>query len=290
MSSIKLNVIPCELDSNLKQQIEELAEVLKVDAHTLGTHGLSEIEFYRNGLFRGAIERIRGQIIATMREKKEFMVLVLGHMEDAGYIKEWAFDGEKNRHDYIVTMPDGRISVIELKGCLDGNNTTIFERPPHAHEFVIWSVCDNAGADPRKNVWSGIHTRLSPEIIKNEKLVDGLVVWDWICGTIGRPCPKLTRAENRQTTVGPYMLTPPCIYLFPSTIPSVRNNPNPEPHSLQSVGLLAALHKCFGGFDDEIYQVRFSVSYQDTELMRVTSIERNGSIIRSSKPTAIRRK
>ena len=32
------------------------------------------------------------------------------------------------------------VSAIELKGCLDGNNTDIFERPTHVQEFVMWSV------------------------------------------------------------------------------------------------------------------------------------------------------
>ena len=42
-------------------------------------------------------------------------------------------------------LKTGRVSVVELKGCLDGNNTTIFERPANAQEFIIWSVCTNPG-------------------------------------------------------------------------------------------------------------------------------------------------
>ena len=225
-----------------------------------------------------------------MREKRDFVSRVLNHLQDHGFVKEWISAGESNRHDYTVTLKNGRVSVIELKGCLDGNNTTIFERPAHAHEFVIWSVCTNAGADPKHNVWSGIHTRLSAEIIENEKQVDGLIVWDWLCGTIGRPCPKLDRAAGRQTTVGQFKLSPPCIYLFPATIPSVRNNPDPEPHSLADVGLLDAMHRCFGGMDDEVNKVRFAVSYRGDELVRVTTVERAGTIQRSSERTAIRRR
>jgi hypothetical protein len=282
--------IPCQINSNLKQQIDEFAEILKTEAHTLGTHGLTEVDFYQGGLFRGAIERIRGQYSATMREKRDFVRNVLNYMQDQGCIREWASAGESNRHDYTVTLSDGRISVIELKGCLDGNNTTIFERPAHAQEFVIWSVCSNAGADPKHNVWSGIHTRLSAEIIENGKLVDGLIVWDWLCGTIARPCPKLENALERRTAVGQFQLPPPCIYLFPITVPTVRNNPNPEPHTIESVGLLHAMHQCFGGRDEELNRVRFSVSYRGDELMRVTSIERNGEVRHVSSATPIRRK
>lgn len=283
-------VIPCEKRPALKEQIESFAEALKTEAHKIGSHGLSEEEFYRSDLLAGAIQRIRGQYSATMHEKRDFVARVLRHMEDSGYIKEWVSAGGKNRHDYSVTMPDGRISVIELKGCLDGNNTAIFERPSHAQEFLIWSVCSNGSADPRKNVWSGIHTRLGAEMIENEKQVDGLIVWDWLCGTAARLCPKLLRKQGRLTTVGQYQLTPPCIYLFPRTVPSVRNNPNPEPHPLEAIAFLKALNECFGGYFDEINRVRFLVAHSGGDTVRTTSIERAGVIQHVSKATPIRRK
>jgi hypothetical protein len=187
-------------------------------------------------------------------------------------------------------MANGLIAVIESKGCLDENNTNIFERPAHAQEFFIWSICTNSGADPRHNVWSGIHARLSAEIIDKEKQVDGLVVWDWLCGTAARPCPKLKRKEGRTTTVGQYQLTPPCIYLFPRTVPSVRNNPNPDPHRLEDVTFLHALNECFGGYFDEINRVRFLVAHKGSDTVRTTSIERNGIVEHASRPQAIRRK
>jgi hypothetical protein len=284
-----MTVIPCELNPHLRAQIEEYAEVLKEEAHKLGNHGLSETDFYQGGVFRGAIERIRGQFSATMREKREFVRLVLNHMQDNGFIAEWESAGEANRHDYKVTMPSGKICAIELKGCLDGNNTTIFERPPHAQEFIIWSVCSNAAADPRHNAWSGLHTRLSPEIIEGGKLVDGVMIWDWLCGTIARPCPKLALDDSRVTSVGPYRLPPPCIYVFPGTIPSPRNNPNPAPQKLSDVELLQAFHGCFGGKDDEVNFVDFEVGHQGAETLRKTRITRDGSTQRESDATAIRR-
>lgn len=284
-----MKVIPCERNADLKKQVEEFAEVLRTEAHTLGDHGLSERDFY-SGIFRGAIERLRGQFSADMKVKRQFVARVLDHMEDHGHIKEWQSAGGKNRYDYTVILPNDRTSVIELKGCLDGNNTAIFERPTHAQEFIIWSVCSNASSDPRHNVWSGIHTRLSAEIIDKGKQVDGLIVWDWLCGTIGRPCPKIADNRFRVTTVAQYRLTPPCVYLFPSTVPSARNNPNPEPHTLERVEFLDAIHRCFRGTDDEVNRVRFEVNYYGNELMRTTSIERNGVIEATSKPTPIRRK
>lgn len=284
-----MSVIPCEVNAELTVQIREFAEVLKTQAHKLGNHGLSEQEFYDSGLFRGAIERIRGQFSATMREKRDFASAVLNWLEDQGQIKAWYSAGESNRHDYTVELNSGRIAAIELKGCLDGNNTNIFERPPHANEFIMWSVCTNPGANPRHNVWSGIHTRLSAEIISRSQLVDGLVVWDMVCGTIGRPCPKLQDNPGRKTAIAAYQLPPPCIYLFPGTIPSPRNNPSPKGQPIAQVEFLQVLHNAFGGRDEELNFVDFSVGYQGNDTVRSTTIRRDGDIVAESNMTAIRR-
>lgn len=284
-----MTVIPCLQDTELTRKIEEFAEVLKTEAHKLGAHGMSEQEFFESGLFRGAVERIRGQFSATMRDKRDFVRQVLDHMQDRSYIASWESEGDSNRHDYTITLPGGRIAVVELKGCLDGNNTTIFERPTHAQEFLLWSVCSNPNADPRHNVWSGVHTRLSAEIISSQKQVDGLIVWDWLCGTDTRPCPKLAGGLSRLTTIGPYRVPPPCIYLFPRTIPSVRNNPNPEPHAIQDVGFLSALQACFLGRDEELNYVRFMVGNQGQDVIRTTNITRGETTQRTSRATRIRR-
>ena len=284
-----MSVISCERNEGLRQQIEAFSEVLKTDAHTLGDHGLSEAEFYNSGLFRGAIERVRGQFAASMHDKREFVRHVLNHMQDGGFIDDWESAGEANRHDYAVSLASGQTAIIELKGCLDGNNTTIFERPPHADEFIIWRVCTNAGADPRHNAWSGIHTRLSAEIISRSELVDGVVIWDMVCGTIGRPCPKLAADGARATHVGPYSLPPPCLYVLPATIPSPRNNPNPNPQRLSDVQLMQAFNDCFRCRPEEISYVSFNVAHQGADTVRTTRIVRNGQVQRESDPTAIRR-
>lgn len=284
-----MTVLPCKQNQELKKRIKEYAETLKIEAHKLGNHGLSENEFYNSGLFRGAIERIRGQFSATMRDKREFVQHVLNHMQDKGFIQNWESAGEANRHDYSVRMPTGRIVIIELKGCLDGNNTNIFDRPPHANEFVIWSICTNLGADPRHNVWSGIHTRLSAEIIARQQQIDGIIIWDMMCATLGRPCPKIENASERLTEVGPYKLPPPCLYMFPATIPSPRNNPNPTAQPLEDVQFLKALHDCFKGQTDEVNYVDFSVRHEGADTVRKTRITRNGNVERESGFTAIRR-
>ncbi len=284
-----MSVIPCSQNEQLQRLIRDYVEVLKTEAHKLGSHGLSEEEFYNSGLFRGAIERTRGQFSATMRDKREFAQHVLNYMQDQGFIQDWESAGESNRHDYVVRLKTGRVGVIELKGCLDGNNTNIFERPPHAQEFIIWSLCTNPGADPRLNAWSGIHTRLSAEIISRQQRVDGVVIWDMVCGTVGRPCPKLGGSTKRLTAVAHYMVPPACIYVMPATIASPRNNPNPLAQSLNDVQLLHAFHDCFRGRNEEVNYVDFEVEHRGADLVRRTRIRRNGAVVRDSNLTPIQR-
>ena len=284
-----MSVIPCEQDAALRTKIVQFAAVLETEAHTLGTHGLDEKEFYNSGLFRGAVERLRGQFSADMHVKREFVQHILNYMQDGEYIRDWESTGGSNRHDYLVNLNSGRVAVIELKGCLDGNNTNIFERPANAHEFVLWSVCTNPGADPRHNVWSGIHTRLSAEIILREQRVDGLIVWDMVCATIGRPCPKVAGAPERLTEIAHYNVPPPCIYVFPATVPSLRTNPAPISQKIGDVELLSAFHNCFRGDDSEINHVDFSLGVSGVETVRTTTIRRGGVTQKMSRPTPLRR-
>nr|WP_254798129.1 hypothetical protein [Sphingobium sp. AS12] len=271
----------------MRDQIERFAEVLKTEAHKLGDHGLDEKDFYNSGLFRGAVERVRGQFSATMRGKREFAQHALNHMEDGGFIAGWDLTEDANRNDYIVRLSSGRTAIIDLKGCLDGNNTNIFERPANADEFVIWSICTNPGADPRKNAWSGIHTRLSAEMISRNQRVDGVVIWDMVCGTIGRPCPKLLDA-SRATDLGPFRIPPACVYLLPAAIPSIAN-PHAPAQPLANVELLTAFHACFLGRDDELHHVDFDIARKGGELVRKTTVRRGGVVQQESEMTAIRR-
>ncbi len=233
---------------------------------------------------------MRGQFSSTMREKREFVQHVLNHMEDNKFIAAWEAAEFANRHDYSVQLKSGQTAVIGLTGCLDGNNTTLFERPAHAREFIIWSVCTNTGADPRRNAWSGIHTRLSTEIISRNQPVDGMIIWDMVCGTIGRPCPKLQSdgLDKRLTEVGPFQMPPACIYVLPKAAPTLAS-PLSCAQSLADVGLLAAFHECFSGRGDEVNYVDFELAKQDSELLRKTTVRRGDAIQQESKFSAIRR-
>ena len=224
-----------------------------------------------------------------MTEKRSFVADVLGYLQEGGHIRDWRFAGADERHDYEVVLGDGRLCVIETKGCLDGNNTNIFERPQNADEFVLWSLCQNPGSDPAHNAWSGIHTRLSAEIIHRQQKVDGVIIWDMVCGTKGRPCPKIFSAESRCTSVGNRIVPPPCIYLFPRTIPDPRNNPVPPCHGLSEVGFLRILHSVFQGDEDDVVEVGIRVRMTGPDLERKTFYHRAGVLIRESQWTRFRR-
>lgn len=284
-----MKATPCNRNPELQAKVEEFAEILKSQAHTLGDHGLSAHDFYNSGLFRGAIEQIRGEFSATMTPKRDFVAHILDHMVAESFIQDWLSAGSKNRHDYSVTLLNGKTAVIELKGAMDGNNTNIFSRPPHADEFIVWSIASSPTSDPAKNLWSGIHTRLSAEMIDRNQRIDGVVLWDWVCGTLSRPCPKVLNDPSRLTVIGPYRLPPPCIYMLPATIPSPRNNPAPAPQAIGSVGILDALHRCFGGRDAEVHSVQISTRYEGADIQRKTRIELAGDVMRESKFTSIKR-
>ena len=214
--AVKQPIIFCELSAEHKQAILDYADALQNIAPAIGNHGMTIDEFWDSGLLQSAVERIRGQRTATSADKKSFITAILNHMQNRQEIRSWNFRGTGDRHDYEIILSDDRVCVVEAKGCLDGNNTTIYQRPNNADEFIIWSLCQNPGSDPRKNVWSGIHTRLSAEMVHNrDKRVDGVVVWDMLCGATKRTCPKLVADPSRSSQVDEYTLPPPCIYLFP---------------------------------------------------------------------------
>ena len=215
---------------------------------------------------------------------------ILDHLKENNNIKSWEFTGAGERFDYQVIMPDDRITIIETKGCLDGNNTNIFERPPQADEFIIWSLCQNPGADPRKNARSGIHTRLSAEIIQRRQCVDGVIIWDMVCGTVGRPCPKLQHNEiNAWENPSGHLVPPPCIFLFPRNIPDPRNNPEPPSHTLDDIAFLKVLADVFGTNESDCTQVKIRAKMRDAEVQRQTECIRNDETYFISKWTSVKR-
>jgi hypothetical protein len=289
-SSPKQSVIPCKLLPEVRQAIENYAADLKRDAWKIGSHGLTKTEFKNSGLLHGAVEKLRGSQAATMALKRDFIAAILDFMKSKKRIESWEFTGAGERHDYQVEMPNGRLVVFEAKGCMDGNNTNIWQRPPNADEFFIWSMCQNPGADPGHNAWSGIHTRLGAKIIAEKEKVDGLVIWDRICGTPGRPCPKLKAQPKRKTKLlNDRIVPPPCIYLFPRTVPDPRNNPKPKVWRLEEITFLKALWECFNGNKNDIIEIHLHAKMEDVSVVRQTTLQRDGVVLTESKWTKIKR-
>lgn len=269
-------IIPCRLEPKVLARVEQYCEDLLAAAPHIGSHGLSEEEFRASGLFESAIEKLRGIRAASTVEKKQFIVDVLNLLKAERLIADWKSAESKDRHDFEVSVDADWITVIEAKGCLDGNNTTIFVRPPNAREFIIWSLCQNPAADPRKNLRSGIHTRLSAEIIDRKQLVDGVVVWDALCGGPSRPCPKLPPGPGRANTLNGREVPPPCIYLFPATVPDPRNNPFPPKGKLEDRKFLTLLHRRFLGGESDVTYVRIQTKGEEATICRRTILERGG--------------
>lgn len=289
-NSPKQSVIPCRLLPEVKQAIENYAADLQREGWQVGAHGLTKKEFESSGLFHGAIEKLRGTQAASMASKREFSKKILDYMKSKRKILNWSFTGAGERHDYQIEMPNGRLVVFEAKGCLDGNNTNIFQRPPNADEFFIWSMCQNPGANPGHNAWSGIHTRLGAKIIAEKEKVDGLVIWDRICGTPGRQCPKLIKQPNRGVRLDKSLsVPPPCIYLFPRTIPDPRNNPEPNVWQLEEITFLKALWECFNGDENDIIEIHLHAKMEGASVTRKTILRRGGVDLAESKWIKIKR-
>lgn len=281
-------VIPCSRTPEAMARVEAYAEELLIAAPGIGSHGLLPEEFEAAGLLQSAIERLRGRRAATMDVKKAFILRVLERLQEVGRIESSAFTGSGNRHDYTARLPGGRTAIIEAKGCLDGNNTTIYQRPANADEFLIWSLCQNPGADPRHNVWSGIHTRLGAKIVAERERIEALIVWDMLCGSAARPCPKLI-AGNRGRVLHGKTLPPPCIYLFPRTVPDPRDNPEPPVWQLSELPFLLALAEEFDCPPQETVEVHIQARSKGTDVERQTTLVRAGITLHQSNWTKLRR-
>lgn len=142
---------------------------------------------------------------------------------------------------------------------------------------------------PRHNAWSGIHTRLGGTIIAEKQRVDALVIWDMLCGSIARPCPKRAEPGRDVTLRSGRRVPPPCIYLFPRTIPDPRNNRSPEVWRLNELPFIHALAKTFGCRETEVVAVRIQTRMKGSNVQRRTTLARGAEILRESEWTTLRR-
>ena len=283
-----MSVVPCKQNKILADQIDSFAEALRKQAYTLGDHGLSEVDFSNSGIFRGAIEKIRGQFISNQGPAREFAERILNHMMSSGVISEWERAESGSRYGYTVTLPSDRVAVIRITGCTDGNNANLYQRPKHADEFIVWIICESPGANLGGNVWSGLHSRMSANIISRQQVVDGVIVWGMMCGSASRPCPKIKDDPSRMTEVGPYRLPPPCIYMLPEIVPTLPSNDSVKSQNISGVQFLLEASRVFKVSDSEIFSVDFDVSERDSRIARMTTVRRGNVLVRKSKMDVIK--
>lgn len=248
--------LPCR-HPNLANQVGAVVSMLEAipqDApELLQAHGVAESTY--PDMLRAAVERMRGKGAATPTAKRRFIEAVLEYGRQQGVIRSWEFTAGGGRNDYKVVMPSGMQIAIEAKGGPDGNNTTIWDRPGWADQFVIWHQSpDSLVNQPGRNMWAGISTRLMPHIASTGKVVDAVIFWDGRCGSESRRCPKQygiegiglrTRATDIPGQDGREWLPPPCIYLMPRTVPRAGTNERPASHTLATMPFAKALLDLF---------------------------------------------
>ena len=240
-------------EKKIKTLISLLRDLPKDAPALLHDRGLDPDDY--DLYFRSAIESIRGVFSADGEDKRRFYNAVFDHMKSLGDILEWECIGTKGRQDYKITLPGGRKVCIEAKGCPDGNNMTIWERPTWAEEFIVWSQCpDSLQHHPGRGIWSGIATRLVTKMVVERQQIDGFIFFDGRCGSDNRRCPKefgvvgdlRAKATPIKGQDDGNRLPPPCIYLFPKTIPHPLNNKTPPVHDLNSLLFADRLLNSFG--------------------------------------------
>jgi len=203
--------------------------------------------------FNAAIQSIRGTSAATTKQKRGFLESLLNLLGESKTIRNWEFVGTKGRQDYKVVLLNDRLVCVEAKGCPDGNNMNIWERPAWADEFIVWSQCPmSLEKQPGEGVWSGIATRLLTKMAVERQQVDAFVFYDARCGSQQRRCWKQYGLLGVRTTATDIVgqddrnwLPPPCIYLFPRTIPNPRTNRRPPLHSFETCQFATTLLRGF---------------------------------------------
>lgn len=266
-----------------KAEFQAMAAHIHQNLWTLS--GLPEEEFNKVYLI-GVLERLRGQQAATTKEKSRFIAGVLDFMTAQGKIEEWKYVGSTGRSDYMAVLRSGRIAAIEAKGSMDGNSVNIMERPAYADELVVWSVTTNPMSDVKHGIWSGIHTRLSPEYIALGKRVDMLMAWDEL-GSALTLRPEL--GELPIVEIGGIQLSPPALYLLPNQTPIVGYRDVVTAPGLDKVEFGRALSECFAIPERMVGKVQFEVAQKGDIIARRTTITLNGDIQKVSTMTPIKR-
>lgn len=221
----------------------------------LEKHGIPAGPEEYSFIYRAAVESIRGTFSATMAEKRRFTEGILDHLRAADFIADWKPVGSARRQDYSVELSDGFRICIEAKGAGDGQNTNVWDRPPWADEFIIWSQNPGSfGHHPGHGVWAALASRLFPKILVERQNVDAFIFFDGRCGSAQRPCPKQygisgplrKRVTGIPAEDGRDWLPPPSIFLMPRSVVHPEDNPNPPLHSARTCRFAGVLLAAFG--------------------------------------------
>jgi hypothetical protein len=259
--------MPCRhtFDSGMAKRLRKLIEQLASEhPEVLAEHGISSDPVEYALLYNSAIQAARGSMAASTGAKQSFIETILKIMQSKGFIKIWRQAHNYGQNDYEVTLNDNRCAVIEAKGCPDGNNTRLWQRPPSADEFIIWFQCpDSLQNQPGDQLWSGVSTRLFPSMYRTSDIVDAVVFFDGRCGSAHRRCPKAYGLEGEKlrpllTSIcgqdNREWLPPPCVYLLPRKSFRTLADKKPAIHDLDSCKFARSLLSTFGVPEDRLIE------------------------------------
>jgi hypothetical protein len=188
---------------------------LSSDPAFLEKHGLSAEEY--NHALPAAIERIRGRSAAQNGNRRQFLLSIFNKLQSNGLISNVVVPEYANDTVYRLTVPGiGDVAIIQ-KGCPDGAHSSIqWSVPEWAVETYLWWLCPSTKHEPGVHIAKGVN-RLKHKFFESvegkniEKIVDGVIFHNEMCGTPTRPCPK----QTKRLQINEAHVPPPCLYIFP---------------------------------------------------------------------------
>jgi len=240
-----IGVLPCANAEIIVDQIKPTAELLigldQTHPDVLLGAGVSPEHYHGSGVFRSAIETIRGQQAARQTAPREqFVGVVLQEMVNVGLLVSAEKTPPGVRWDFSAVLDQSprRRLAIEVKGG-EGNSLNLSNRPPGVDEFVIWSHLDGSLTHKPARSAKAVIGRVVADVIKAPKQIDAVIFRDRLCGTSARPCPKYA---GDYPPLGPA----PDVFLFPSAIPVFGQDLHPPMHTESTCSFPFRLLDLFG--------------------------------------------
>lgn len=281
-------ILPCKHEAKVTNQVPKAIDLLinmdESHPNILLEHNIQPVDYKHSLVFRSAIESIRGTFIASSTTGREGLIGdVLENMLQNGMIADYKKTGNSRRYDFVVVVekdPD-YIAAIEVKGG-EGNSINISERPLWAKEFCVWCHLDGAIVNQPGHGAHSIINRLTNELVRRNKSVDGLFFKDILCGTRTRPCPKY---PDQMDTIG--LNAAPDVFLFPQRIPTLED-PEPPVHSLESLKLPNKVLDLFGvdkaARKEHLWEVHVGVEQvESNRIQRIIAVLHEGDCVDESR-------